>query len=147
MEFRPITAESKEWNEIIDFADACSWRAGKTLANKMRENAFKGWERVMIARENAETAGYCTVTKTDCIPNLPYTPYIGFVFVGEKFRGNRLSQKLIVFAASYLKELGFKQVYLISDHVNFYEKYGFELVSKQLTEKNKEEKVYSLKLL
>jgi len=59
------------------------------------------------------------------IPDIPYTPYIGFVFVGERYRGKRLSGKLILSALAYAKELGFDQAYLISDHVNLYEKYGF----------------------
>ncbi|WP_176758939.1 GNAT family N-acetyltransferase [Alkaliphilus peptidifermentans] len=40
-------------------------------------------------------------------------------------KGNRLSEKLIVFALAYAKELGFDKVYLISDHINLSEKYGF----------------------
>ncbi len=35
------------------------------------------------------------VAKSDCIPNVSYTPYIGYMFVNEKYRGQHLSQKLI----------------------------------------------------
>lgn len=47
------------------------------------------------------------------------------MFVGEKYRGNRLSQKLIIKAMAYAKDLGFKKIYLVSDHENLYKKYGF----------------------
>lgn len=70
-------------------------------------------------------AEYCTFAKTDCIPDLPYTPYIRYMFVEEQYRGNRLSVKLISSVLRYAKEHGFEKVYLISDHVNLYEKYGF----------------------
>ena len=53
-----------------------------------------------------------------------YTPYIGYLFVDEKWRGNRLSQRLIIYSMSYLKSVGFDKVYLVSDHENLYEKYG-----------------------
>lgn len=64
--------------------------------------------------------------------SLPYTPYIGFVFADKAFRGNRLSQRLTEYAMDYLKDLGFKAVYLISDHVRLYEKYGFAVADKKL---------------
>lgn len=86
---------------------------------------FSDWERVFVALDSDHIAGYCALAKTDCIPDIPYTPYIGFVFVGEQYRGNRLSEKLILSASAYAKGLGFDKVYLVSDHVNLYEKYGF----------------------
>ena len=79
----------------------------------------------MVAFENSKIAGYCALVVTDCIPGVPYTPYISFMFVGEEYRGNRLSEQLILFALGYAKELDFTEVYLVSDHVNLYEKYGF----------------------
>lgn len=113
------------WAKVADYAEHCAWSAGKKLAEQMRAGSFDDWERVFVALEETRIIGYCTLAKTDCIPNLPYTPYIGFLFVDQGHRGNRLSQGLIGFAMAYAKELGFDQVYLISDHVNFYEKYGF----------------------
>lgn len=87
----------------------------------MEADVFTNWERVIIAHQGEQICGYCTVAEADCIPNVPYTPYIGYIFVGEEHRGNRLSQKLIQFAISYLKGIGFNDVYLVSDHENLYE--------------------------
>ncbi|MDD3242996.1 MAG: GNAT family N-acetyltransferase [Eubacteriales bacterium] len=96
------------------------------MARRMDANAFQDWERVFTATQHGVIAGYCTLAKADCIPDVPYTPYIGFVFVGEAFRGQRLSERLIDAACAYARELGFDRVYLVSDHVGLYEKYGFE---------------------
>lgn len=146
MELKLITSESAEWNGVIEFADKCSWNAGKALASKMRQNNFEDWEHVIIAKNQENILGYCTVAKTDCIPELSYTPYIGFMFVSEEYRGNRLSEKLILFAMSYLKDLGFDKVYLVSDHINLYEKYGFEVIDKQLAPWGEIEKIYMREL-
>lgn len=43
MELKLITAECTEWKNVIEFADVCSWSAGKFLADKMRKNNFKDW--------------------------------------------------------------------------------------------------------
>jgi GNAT superfamily N-acetyltransferase len=108
----------------------------------MKEEKFTEWERVFVAIEAEKIAGYCTIAKRDCIPDVPYTPYIGFMFVGEEFRGNRLSQELIIKAMGYAKELGFNNIYLISDHDNLYEKYGFTIIDKKIASWGTEEKIY-----
>lgn len=120
------------WESTIEYAQNCSWKAGPSLAKKMREGWFTDWEKVFVALDNGKVAGYCTLTKTDCIPDISYTPYIGYIFVGENYRGKRLSEKLIAAALSYAKNLGFDKVYLVSDHINLYEKYGFLKVDEKM---------------
>ena len=125
MTIKPLVNEDDMWEAVINYADNCSWGAGKNLARQMRTSDFRDWERVFIALVDNQIAGYCTLAKTDCIPKVPYTPYIGYMFVGEPYRGHRFSEKLINFALAYAKRVGFDKVYLVSDHVNLYEKYGF----------------------
>ena len=74
MEIKLISDIDELWELTIQYAKNCSWGAG-----------------------------YCTLAKTDCIPDVLYTPYIGYVFVGENFRGNRISEKLILHALEYAK--------------------------------------------
>ena len=142
MIIKAITASDKMWNKVKSYAYNCSWKAGKSLAKAMMNNDFKDWERVIVAFDNNEICGYCTVAKTDCIPNLIYTPYIGYLFVDEECRGNRLSQKLIVYSMKYLKSIGFDKVYLVSDHENLYEKYGFKVIDRKISPWGSEEKIY-----
>ncbi len=40
-------------------------------------------------------------------------------------KGNRISEKMIKYVITYAQNLGFAEVYLIIDHANLYEKYGF----------------------
>ena len=125
MIIKSITNQDDLWEKTTNYAEQCSWSAGKHLAQEMKINSFSDWERVFVALEDDRIAGYCTLSKTDCIPNVPYTPYISYMFVGEQYRGNRLSQKLIDYVLEYAKGLNFDRVYLVSDHINLYEKYGF----------------------
>jgi N-acetylglutamate synthase-like GNAT family acetyltransferase len=125
MEIKPIVYGDNLWQRTIDYAKNCTWKAGPFLAKQMEKNEFSEWERVFVALDENNIAGYCTLAKKDCIPNVEYTPYIGFIFVGEPYRGNRLSEKMISFVMDYAKELNFKKVYIVSDHINLYEKYGF----------------------
>ena len=137
-----ITQEDVIWNKVKEYAENCSWRAGKALARAMERNSFEDWERVIIAVNDDSICGFCTVEKTDCIKNIPYTPYISFVFVDEEYRGKRLSQALIEFSMEYLRSVGFKKVYFISDHENLYEKYGFNVIDRKISPWGAEEKIY-----
>ena len=131
MQIYSLVYEDELWLPLAEYAHNCSWRAGKFLAGEMRENRFSDWERVFVAREDETIAGYCTLAKVDCIPNVPYTPYIGYVFVGEPFRGKRLSERLCISAMTYARSIGFYEVYLVSDQENLYEKYGFEKLTRK----------------
>lgn len=146
MNLKMITSSDKMWSEVRDYAKDCSWDAGKSLANAMDNNLFTEWERVIVALDNQKICGYCTVAKTDCIPNVYYTPYIGYMFVGEEYRGNRLSQKLIQYSMEYLKSIGFDKVHIVSDHENLYEKYGFEIIDRKIAPWGSVEKIYMQQL-
>ena len=99
------------WEKTIAFAENCSWRAGKFLANMMRENSFSDIER------------------EDALPgNSEYTPFIGFVFVDENSRGKRVSEKMIGEACKYAKDIGYEAMYIVSGEHGLYEKYGFEKI-------------------
>ena len=70
------------------------------------------------------------------------TPYIGFVFVDEEYRGNRVSQQMIGYAIDYIKNVGSNKVHIVSDHENLYEKYGFRVIDRKIASWGSEEKIY-----
>ncbi|MCM1299150.1 MAG: GNAT family N-acetyltransferase [[Eubacterium] siraeum] len=121
-----ITQGHHYWNEAISLAAKCSWKAGSYLAEKMKNNEFAEWERVFVACDNGRLIGFCTLTEKDELPpKYKFTPFIGFVFVEERYRGKRLSEKIIECAASYARKIGYEKIYIMSGEVGLYEKYGF----------------------
>ena len=114
------------WDQTIAFAEKCAWKAGPYLANILRKNEFLAWERVVAAVRDSRVIGFCTFTGKDELPEEHgYSPFIGFVFVEEGSRGQRISEKMISRASEYAKTLGYKAVYLMSGEKGLYEKYGF----------------------
>ena len=100
----------------------------------MRENDFAANERVLIAIENDEIAGFCTLTNKDELPpEYDFTPFIGFLFVDEKYRGYRLSSTLIDAACNLAKTQGFTTIHIMSGEVGLYEKKGFEELGDYVT--------------
>lgn len=141
-----LTPGDDTWQQLITYARDCSWRAGAALAKRMQCGDFSDWECVFAAMHGLNICGYCTVSKADCIPDVPYTPYIGFVFVDENCRGQRLSEKLIACASDYLQSFGFDRVHIVSDHDGLYEKYGFQVIDRKTAPWGSEEKIYMKKL-
>lgn len=146
MKFKLITSKNKEWKETIKYAQNCSWKAGKSLAKKMIHHYFDDWQRVMIVKNNEQIIAFCTLTKEDGIEHVSYMPYIGYIFVDEKYRGHCISQKMINKAIDYAKELGFQRVYIVSDHDYLYEKYEFSICDHKENKHGKVEKIYQRKI-
>lgn len=113
------------WEQLMEYAENCTWVAGKHLAMLMRENRFSEWESVFAAIENGQIIGYCTFLKTDYYPENRYSPWISSIFVDEAYRGRRISGQMIEAVIEYARSMGFARVYIPSDLKGFYEKYGF----------------------
>ena len=142
MEIRAICQGDKLWQKTTEYALNCPWKAGSFLARAMKDNQFSDWERVFIVLKQENVIGFCTLAKTDCITDVSYYPYIGYVFVDEKNRGNRISEKMIKHIISYAKNIDFERVYLVSDHINLYEKYGFIKIDEKKDSWGNKEKIY-----
>lgn len=129
MEIKSLVFGDELWLPVVKFSNQCSWQpTGAYLSKCMNDNKLSDWERVFAALENNSIIGFCALTKTTSAFSEIYTPNIGFVFVSEPCRGNRVSEKLCIFAIDYAKSIGFDKVYLYSDHANLYEKYRFSKI-------------------
>ena len=93
----------------------------------MTDNDFLSEERVIVATEEDSIAGFCTLTERDELADkYNFSPFIGFIFVDERYRGKRISQKMIEAALPYVRSLGYDNIYIMSDERGLYEKFGFE---------------------
>ena len=141
-----MEAHSALAEKMIPYARACSWDAGPAYAEYLEKDLYADFERAVAALDGETIAGFCNVLKEDCLPGLPYTPYIGFLFVDEKYRGHRLSQRLLTFCEDYLREQGFTRVYLTTEHDNLYEKYGYVYLESHLADWGETVKLYDKEL-
>jgi GNAT superfamily N-acetyltransferase len=123
-----VEREQPLWGQLMEYAENCTWVAGKHLAMLMRENRFSEWESVFAAIENGQIIGYCTFLKTDYYPENRYSPWISSMFVEESFRGRQLSGQMIDFVCGYAREKGFRRVYIPTDTPRLYERFGFTVI-------------------
>ena len=128
MNISRIEPDSEIWCKLINYSKNCSWIAGKHLADMMENNSFTEWESVFATISEDKIIGFCTFLKTDYYPENRYSPWISSIFVDEAYRGCRISGKMIETVIAYAKEHGFSKVFIPSDMIGFYEKYGFEKI-------------------
>ncbi len=125
--FDYFTAEDKEhWRGEIAKAD---WRAAafllELLADPRRLGELLGETKLYLLTENGSLAAFATLSEQDSIRDESLRPWIGFVYTFSQFRGRRLSEKLMRFAERQAAAEGAQKVYVCTDHIGLYEKYGY----------------------
>ena len=116
----------EHWLDEIGRSD---WSAGAFLCRLLRGGSFfdavgEG-SRVLLLTEGDELISYCTYAARDDIQPTDLTPWIGFVYTFPEHRGNRYAGRLFAEAERLAKEEGVEAMYLSTNHVGLYEKYGF----------------------
>lgn len=68
------------------------------------------------------------VIENDFHKLIQFSPNICAVFVEKNFRNKGISKSMLDFVCKDMCDFGFKDIYLITDHTQFYEKCGFEFL-------------------
>ena len=113
------------------------------MALFMRNNKFTDWERIFVAEENDHYIGFCALLKaSNHFPQIENNPFLKWLFIEENHRGQRISQTLIESASEYVKQLGYKKIFLTTWHKGLYEKYGFINIGEQEMREGYFESIY-----
>ena len=107
---------------------AGDWRAARFLCELLEKNELRArcgeTTRLLLGMEDGQLAAFCTLAERDEV-DAPLTPWIGFVHTFPAFRGQRRSGELIERACALARADGFSRVYVSSNEIGLYEKYGF----------------------
>jgi len=142
-ELRKLELPCTDCADVIRWAETWDWGVGEILGERLSVGQFSDLDVAFVATIAGEYAGFCVLEKTDNYGvGLDFSPFITTVYVEPKFRGRRISGKVIDAACDYALSLGFGAVYLISNERDFYEKYGFEPFTRTLTAFGGTEQVY-----
>ena len=120
------------------------WRAAKHLARLLEQGNFHdevGKGTVYLLTEGDKLVSFLTLAERDCV-DVPYGPWIGFVHTAPEYRGHRHVGKLIDHACAVAREHGVARVYLCTDHVGLYEKYGFTYLENRVSIYGEDSRVY-----
>ena len=76
------------------------------------------------------------------IRNTESTPWLSALYIDEGYRGHRLSEWLILHSRMRAGKLGYGEIYVSTDLINFFEKFGFHEIGLDLDKWGYPSKVY-----
>lgn len=139
-------SDKQYWLEKIK---ECDWNAGKYLYELLKNEKLRTLvgkdAKVLMLTDGKDLLSFCTLSEKDEIPtNL--TPWIGFVYTFPNYRGNRFAGELLNYAESLAKKDGAKNIYISTDHIGLYEKYGYEFFKTAKTIADEDSRIYTKRL-
>ncbi len=107
------------------------------------KNPIPIWYLLM---EEDRVIGCCGIVTNDFISCMDLYPWLSALYIEEDKRGKSLGKRLIDICIKEVKELSFNSIYLSTDHIGFYEKYGFEYICDGYHPWGEKSRVYEYKI-
>jgi len=107
---------------------ANNWKAVLYPFTDVLSEIFSGEKELpkcYMMLKDGKIIGFYQLVKQELIIRKDLSPWITCMFVDEQERGQRLSSKLLEHGRTVAGKLGYTKVYLTTDHIQFYEKFGF----------------------
>ncbi len=137
-------------NKYISQIENCEWQAAKFLAALLKENRLEsvlgGWGDLYLLVDGDTLVSFITFSEQDCISDKNLTPWLGFFHTAPEYRGNRYGKILIDYVCQSAVNAGYKTVYLATDHINLYEKYGFVYSENRIDIHGEDSRIYKREL-
>lgn len=124
----------------------CDWSAGALLHELLSQGTFfdavgEG-SRVLLLTDGDELISFCTYAQKDDIQPTDLTPWMGFVYTFPRHRGHRFVGYLFAEVERLAKQEHVTKVYISTDHVGLYEKYGCEYRTQMKDMDGKASRIY-----
>lgn len=120
---------SSEKERLIEKIEASGWTAGRFLGELLRSGTFfdmlGGTGEVFLLMDGENLVSFLTLTGQDSVRDETMTPWVGFVFTFPQYRGHRYAGILLEHAEKMAASRGHQRLYIATDHVGLYEKYGY----------------------
>lgn len=121
--------ESEHKAALVEKLAAVDWSAAKFLVALLREDRFfemlGGWGDIYMLMDGENIVSFATLTGQDSVRDENLVPWSGFVFTASEYRGNRYAGKLLSHIETAAAKKGYGKLYISTDHVGLYEKYGY----------------------
>ena len=140
--------EFKKEQYILEYFKKCEWGAAKFLYelidNDTLNKTLGDNTKIIVLLDGENVVSFATYAKQDCIDDKSLYPWIGFVYTDEKYRGNRYSEKVIEYITGLAKKDKYSSLFLATDHIGLYEKYGFKYIESRIDVYNEESRIYKI---
>ena len=99
-----------------------------------------------LLMKEGEIIGGAGLITNDFISRGDLYPWICAVYIDEAHRGNAYATLLMEKAKSDTKSFGYKYLYLSTEHIGYYEKYGFSYIGQGYHPWGEDSRIYEIKV-
>ena len=135
------------WTEQIQRTD---WEAAKYLVTLLNNKTFHKVlgedSKLYLMTDGESLISFCTLSQKDDIPDTNLSPWIGFVYTFEEYRGFGCATRLINFVCDVAKKSGNKNIYISTNTTGLYEKMGFSFIETKKDVNGEDSRIYAKKL-
>ena len=118
-----VTLTRLEWGNKLDTQEEFNEKVNKKI-----QNIIKGFNNPyfskLILLDDKKLVGFISLFESDGEERLNLKPWYATMYVKKEYRGNGYSKILNDAILKEAKNRGFKKVYLKTELVNYYEKFG-----------------------
>jgi GNAT superfamily N-acetyltransferase len=98
------------------------------IDDAIKHSNYDDLPQFFVMLKGLRIIGCCGLIVNDLISRHDLYPWVCGVYVEESERNRGLAGKLLDFAAREAGRVGYKTIYLSTDHTSFYERYGWEYI-------------------
>lgn len=99
-----------------------------------------------LLEKEGETIGCAGLITNDFISRMDLYPWVCALYIEEKQRGNSYGSLLLEKAKTDSQKARFDYLHLCTDHIGYYEKYGFTYIGQGYHPWGEESRIYQCKL-
>ena len=139
-----FSADNKEY--WLSRLKECDWGAGHYLYELLKKQELKKLvgetTKLLMLVEGTNLVSFCTLAEKDDIQPTELTPWLGWIYTFPAYRGNRYASILMKHAEKLATEAETNSIYISTNHIGLYEKYGYEFSQTMKDIEGEDSRVY-----
>ena len=142
--------ESDRQSHWLDEIKRADWGAAAFLHELLTGGTFFETvgerSKVLLLTDGDRLVSFCTYAEKDDIQPTDLTPWIGFVYTFPEYRGHHYVGLLMEEIERLASKDGVSEVYISTNHIGLYEKYGCEFKAEMKDMEGELSRVYVKKI-
>lgn len=126
------------------------WGAAGFLYDLLSKGTFHDTvgetSKVLLLTDGDSLVSFCTYAEKDDIQSTDLTPWMGFVYTFPEYRGHHYVGLLMEEIERLARKDGVSEVYISTNHIGLYEKYGCEFKAEMKDIEGETSRVYVKKI-
>ncbi|MCC5910010.1 MAG: GNAT family N-acetyltransferase [Clostridiaceae bacterium] len=141
-------SECKEHMDLVthwlwrEWGNEKNYRSYKSIIeNSLSEDNLP---QTFVALIDDKPVGTVGLWRCDLMSRQDLYPWLASLYVEPDYRGQGIGTKLQNFLVEHSKELGYEEIFLYTELMDYYEKTGWEYIGDSITPKGEEVRMYKI---